>query len=177
MTRGFSVVGLYKPKSRVNVGSALRAVHCYGAASMMVEGARGDVVKGGANVFSTQKHTPLFMVDDLIKSRPFDTQVVVVDLIPGATPLHEFEHPERAMYIFGPEDGTLGKRHTDLAQHVVYVPTKGCMNLAATVNVVLYDRAAKRNEWHGSSGVERETENLGVGGSNPPHTTKLIAAE
>ncbi|MBU0538004.1 MAG: 23S rRNA methyltransferase, partial [Gammaproteobacteria bacterium] len=26
---------------------------------------------------------------------------------------------------------------------IVYIPTKGCMNLAATVNVVLYDRLAK----------------------------------
>jgi tRNA(Leu) C34 or U34 (ribose-2'-O)-methylase TrmL len=26
---------------------------------------------------------------------------------------------------------------------VVYIPTTGCMNLAATVNVVLYDRMAK----------------------------------
>jgi len=26
---------------------------------------------------------------------------------------------------------------------VVYIPTVGCMNLAATVNVVLYDRLAK----------------------------------
>jgi tRNA(Leu) C34 or U34 (ribose-2'-O)-methylase TrmL len=25
----------------------------------------------------------------------------------------------------------------------VYIPTVGCMNLAATVNVVLYDRLAK----------------------------------
>ena len=31
----------------------------------------------------------------------------------------------------------------DKAHHVVYVPTHGCMNLAATVNVVLYDRMAK----------------------------------
>ena len=27
---------------------------------------------------------------------------------------------------------------------VVYVPTRYCMNLAATVNVVLYDRASKQ---------------------------------
>jgi hypothetical protein len=26
---------------------------------------------------------------------------------------------------------------------VVYIPTNGCMNLAATVNVLLYDRLAK----------------------------------
>ncbi|TOK02114.1 hypothetical protein CGI27_01360, partial [Vibrio parahaemolyticus] len=31
----------------------------------------------------------------------------------------------------------------DAYHHVVYVPTHGCMNLAATVNVVLYDRLAK----------------------------------
>ncbi|CSB46617.1 RRNA methylase%2C putative [Vibrio cholerae] len=31
----------------------------------------------------------------------------------------------------------------DQAHYVVYVPTHGCMNLAATVNVVLYDRLAK----------------------------------
>ena len=30
-----------------------------------------------------------------------------------------------------------------MANAVVYVPTIGCMNLAATVNVVLYDRLAK----------------------------------
>lgn len=169
--RGFSIIGLFNPKSKVNVGAALRAADCYGASAMMVQGARGDAVKVGTNTFNTQKHKPLFMVDDLIDSRPFDTEIVVVDLIPGATPLYEFKHPERAMYIFGPEDGTLGKRHTEAAQHVVYVPTKGCMNLAASVNVVLYDRCAKRNEWIGSSGVERDTENVGVGGSIPPQST------
>ncbi len=30
-----------------------------------------------------------------------------------------------------------------LSHHVVYVPTRHCMNLAATVNVVLYDRLSK----------------------------------
>ncbi|HDY7508872.1 TPA: hypothetical protein RQJ57_001043 [Vibrio vulnificus] len=31
----------------------------------------------------------------------------------------------------------------DKAHHVVYIPTHGCMNLAATVNVLMYDRLAK----------------------------------
>lgn len=45
--------------------------------------------------------------------------------------------------IFGPEDGTLGERVLSWCRDVVYVPTDRCMNLAATVNVILYDRAAK----------------------------------
>ncbi|MDO7644738.1 MAG: hypothetical protein MUQ62_08500, partial [Reinekea forsetii] len=70
---------------------------------------------------------------------------VCVDLIEGATALSDFVHPERALYIFGPEDGSLSQAVIDQADAVVYIPTIGCLNLAATVNIVLYDRAAKLN--------------------------------
>ena len=45
-------------------------------------------------------------------------------------------------------DGTLDSvnnitKITDWCRDVVYIPTDKCMNLAATVNVVLYDRLAK----------------------------------
>lgn len=75
---------------------------------------------------------------------PYGAVPVVVDLVEGAEPLPSFVHPERAFYIFGPEDGTIGKRFLDWVPHKVMIPTKDCMNLAATVNVVLYDRMAKQ---------------------------------
>ena len=53
-------------------------------------------------------------------------------------------HPARAFYIFGPEDGTLDPARFKAVQEVIYVPTHGCMNLAASVNVILYDRLAKQ---------------------------------
>jgi len=56
----------------------------------------------------------------------------------------DFVHPSQAFYAFGPEDGTLDQALIDQADAVVYVPTTGCLNLAAAVNVVLYDREAKR---------------------------------
>ena len=55
----------------------------------------------------------------------------------------DFIHPEQAYYIFGPEDGSLKSEILDRCDHVVYIPTIGCMNLAATVHVVLYDRMSK----------------------------------
>jgi tRNA(Leu) C34 or U34 (ribose-2'-O)-methylase TrmL len=70
-------------------------------------------------------------------------KIICVDLIEGAIPLPAFEHPENAYYIFGPEDGTISQNIVDKADAVVYVPTVGCMNLAASVNVLLYDRLAK----------------------------------
>jgi tRNA C32,U32 (ribose-2'-O)-methylase TrmJ len=57
--------------------------------------------------------------------------------------LPHFQHPDQALYIFGPEDGTIDQAVIDEADDVVYVPTVGCMNLAASVNVLLYDRLAK----------------------------------
>ena len=69
---------------------------------------------------------------------------VLVDLIEGATSLPDYVHPARAFYIFGPEDGTLDPARFKAVQEVIYVPTRGCMNLAASVNVILYDRLAKR---------------------------------
>ena len=53
------------------------------------------------------------------------------------------DQPDNVIYSFGPEDGTLSQDVIDKADALVYVPTNGCMNLAAAVNVVLYDRLAQ----------------------------------
>ena len=141
---GFATIGLYKPKTAENVGGALRASYCYGVSAVSIQGGRGGFLNHVTNTPKGHRHSPVYMTDDLLLTVPFDTQIVVVDMIPGAVSLVDFVQPRRAMYLFGPEDGSLGKIHTDRAQHVVYIPTRTCMNLAACVNVVLYDRMAKQ---------------------------------
>jgi len=141
--RGFSCVGLHRPKTAENVGGVLRAAHCYGVSQVVIEGARNRDVRHCTNTPSAHCHMPTILTDDMLSCLPFDTQIVAIDLLPGAVSLTAFQHPKRAFYVFGPEDGTLGARFTARAQHVVYVPTRNCMNLAACVNVILYDRMAK----------------------------------
>ncbi len=141
--RGFACVGLYKPKTAENVGGVLRAAHCYGVSQMVIDGARNSDIRHCCNTPKAHLHTPTILTDDLLAHVPFDTPIVAVDLVPGAVALPAFQHPKRAFYVFGPEDGTLGGEIVRRAQHVVYVPTRNCMNLAACVNVVLYDRMAK----------------------------------
>ena len=146
MNRGYAAIGLFNPKTQTNVGSVFRAAGCYGAALVVLAGNRPRRL--GSCATDTQKshrHVPVLIVDDLYDAIPYNCVPVAVDLLPGATSLPMFNHPERAFYIFGPEDGTLGYRHTSWCKHSVYVPTRFCMNLAATVNVVLYDRMAKHN--------------------------------
>jgi tRNA(Leu) C34 or U34 (ribose-2'-O)-methylase TrmL len=70
----------------------------------------------------------------------------------GRQTLTEYQHPERAFYIFGPEDGSLKKNVTAWCKDIIYIPTHGCMNLAATVNVVLYDRMLKAGGYRAVTG-------------------------
>lgn len=153
-------IGLTNPKTPTNVGGVMRAAGCYSVDQVLYTGHRyAHAAKfiSSKNNTDTQKsrdQIPLVAVDDFLQfkdlspeaqleSLPKTTKIICVDLVEGATPLPLFEHPEQALYIFGPEDGTIGQSVIDQADDVVYVPTVGCMNLAASVNVLLYDRLAK----------------------------------
>lgn len=147
MGKGYFSIGLVRPKSAVNVGAVMRACGVYSAASLVIQDRRNGLLKNPTDTMKAWKRIPVYRGDSVFDFIPFDCQCVAVDIIPGATPLPEFEHPDRALYIFGPEDGTLGKVVTDHCQHTVYIPTVRCMNLAATANVVMYDRRTKLDDW------------------------------
>jgi tRNA(Leu) C34 or U34 (ribose-2'-O)-methylase TrmL len=139
--RGYCGIGLDNPKNAINVGSTLRAAGIYGAAFVATTGKRYK--KASTDTMKHYRHLPLWTPKDLKDLVAYDCVPVAVDLIEGAIPLPEYKHPERAFYIFGAEDNTLGERITGWCRDIVYVPTQGSMNLAAAVNVVLYDRFAK----------------------------------
>jgi len=122
----------------------MRAAGCYQVDNVYYTGKRYD--RAERLNTDTQKmglKISLTRVDVILESVPVETKKICIEFAEGATPLPEFQHPEDVMYIFGPEDGTISQDVIDDADAVVYVPTIGCMNLAATVNVVLYDRLAK----------------------------------
>lgn len=144
--RGYAAIGLDNPKDHLNVGEALRACGCYGASLMATSGTRYNKAK--TDTQKAYKHLPFIECEDLKLVIPYGCIPVAVDLIEGAISLTDYQHPERAFYIFGAEDATLGDSVTSWCKDVVYVPTNHCMNLAATVNVVLYDRLAKQRTNH-----------------------------
>ena len=119
----------------------MRAAGCYGAAMVAMSGERFS--KAPTDVKKQYRMTPVIETEDLRLVIPFDCVPVAIDLVLGARSLADYTHPERAFYIFGAEDATLSERVLSWCRDVVYVPTHSCMNLAATVNVVLYDRTVK----------------------------------
>lgn len=142
-----TTIGLVNPKSPSNVGSIMRASGCYQVSSVFYTGSRyTHAAKFHTDTKNASATIPLSETASLLSCVPKGAKIVCVDLVEGATSLPEFKHPENAYYIFGPEDGTIDQELIDNADAVVYVPTIGCMNLAATVNVVLYDRLAKNTD-------------------------------
>lgn len=139
-----ATIALYNPKSPDNVGAIMRAAGCYQASAVRYTGERfSRAVKYQTDTKNIVSKIPLTQVTDLLADLPAGTCLVCVEFAEGATSLPQFEHPEQALYVFGPEDGSLPQTLIDAADHVVFVPTIGCMNLAASVNVVLYDRLCK----------------------------------
>lgn len=139
--RGYSAIGLCGPKNSSNVGSAVRAAVCYRAAMIVIQNGRyqrpsSDTTKGW-------KHTPLIHTSDMKEVIPYSCIPIAVECCEQARPILNFVHPERAMYIFGPEDGSISNKVLDWCKYIIEIPTVFCMNLGATVNVVLYDRMLK----------------------------------
>lgn len=147
MTRGYAAIGLHAAKNPLNLGAALRAAYAFDVALVGVSGRRYK--RQSTDTTAGYRHLPLVQVDDLHDVLPFDCVPVAIELVEGAKSLADYTHPERAMYVFGAEDQTLGASVLSWCRDVVYIPVRECLNLAATVNVVLYDRAAKRDEWPG----------------------------
>src|SRR5258708_6785153 len=140
--RGYACIALHMPKTSLNVGSAMRAAYVYDARLIVTSGRRYAPVS--SDTVKAYRHIPFLQTRDVFDAIPYDCVAVAVDLVSDACPLPRYAHPERAFYVFGPEDGTLDDSILRRCRDKIMVPTRQCMNLAATVNVILYDRFAKQ---------------------------------
>lgn len=141
-------IGLINPKSPENVSSVMRSAGNFQVDNVFYSGSRYPrAVKHYPSTVNMSRKVgqavPLTELTHIIDDAPAGMKLVCVELAENAIPLPDYQHPEHAFYIFGPEDGSITQDVIDRADAVVYIPTVGCMNLAATVNVVLYDRLMK----------------------------------
>ena len=142
---GYAMVCLWNAKNPANIGGALRAAGVFNASAVVLAGERpAQVTKCATDTMSAWKYTPIHLCNSPFDVLPAEATTVGVEIAPGATALPVFRHPDRAFYIFGPEDGYLPPEVLDRCMHTVQIPAMACLNLAACVNVVLYARMAAR---------------------------------
>lgn len=144
---------LCNPKYSANVGAAVRAASCFGAKQVWWTGNRVSLdegerlpreerMKGYKDVEMRQFEYPFEHFNGNIIP-------VAIELLPNCESLLDFEHPENAVYVFGPEDGSIPQVIRRHCHRFVTIPTKHCTNLAAAVYIVLYDRSLKHYQLTG----------------------------
>ena len=143
--RGYACIGLDRPTDVVNIGHALRASFCYGARMVILggDGIPGELGNIVTDPNRASRHVPVIRASSVLEAVPEGCDVISVELDRDAIPLTEFVHPERACYVFGPENGSLSPEILARSRHKVMIPTNTALNLGMTVNTVLYDRLAK----------------------------------
>lgn len=140
---------LRDPKYPHNLGQSVRACSCFGVPQLWWSGQRTlrelkhltripreERMRGYADV-------SILHSDDLLDRLPRDVVPVAIELRPGSEPLQDFIHPEKALYVFGPEDGSIDKGALSRCHRFVVIPSAHCFNLSMAVGIVLYDRQAK----------------------------------
>lgn len=158
-------VVLVNPKTPYNVGAAIRACSIFGVPTLRWTGKRITTAEGrrkaGSGLRGNRARLPReermkdytnvdwreATSEDVVTGLAAELGLVpvAVEVRENAERLHDFVHPERALYVFGPEDGSIPKGILAVCHRFVVIPTcnRTPLNLAAALNVVLYDRHAK----------------------------------
>jgi tRNA(Leu) C34 or U34 (ribose-2'-O)-methylase TrmL len=145
-------VGLINPKYAHNVGAAVRAASCFGVKQIWFTGDRVSLdPKKGERLPREErmrgyKDVELRQFDYFFDEFDRSVTPVAIELRPNSESLTTFEHPENPLYVFGPEDGSIPSVTLRHCHRFVVIPTRHCVNLAAAVYIVLYDRLIKSNK-------------------------------
>lgn len=143
-------IALVNPKFPHNVGATVRAASCFGVGQVWFSGKRVSLDPKGPDRLPREERMKGYNEVDLINGDyffdafPKDTVPVAIEVRQNSELLPTFVHPENALYVFGPEDGSIPSSYLRHCHRFVIVPTRHCVNLSAAVYMVLYDRMVKR---------------------------------
>jgi tRNA(Leu) C34 or U34 (ribose-2'-O)-methylase TrmL len=148
---------LIDPKYAHNVGMVVRLASCYGLSQVWFTGERVSLDISTKRRLPREERMKGYSDVEIINyDYPFeqfiDAVPVAVEVRDKSEPLHTFEHPDNAVYVFGPEDGSIAKPLISHCHRFVVIPTRHCLNLATAVASVLWDRQYKN--WLGGRADE-----------------------
>jgi len=143
--RGYFEIGVYQPKTEVNVGTLWRSAYQLGAAGIFTIGRRYK--KQSSDTTNSYLHVPLRnyeTFEDFKEHIPEQCQIVPIEM--GGHPLSNIVHPERAIYLLGAEDYGIPKDITDKCKLVISLESIGqnSYNVAVAGSIVMYHRIFMR---------------------------------
>ncbi|MES2555377.1 MAG: RNA methyltransferase [Bacteroidota bacterium] len=142
--QGYCAIGVFNAKTEHNVGTLWRSAYILGASYIFTVGKRYK--KQTSDVLKTWARIPYFhydTIEDLFENIPYDCRLIGIELTEEATMLHDFQHPQRAIYLLGSEDQGLPQSVLEKCHFTVKLPGNSSLNVAVTGSIVLHDRVAK----------------------------------
>ena len=141
---GYYGVGVFHPKTEHNYWSLLRTAQILDADFFFVIGPRfhphsADTMKG-------YRHLPVYSYKDFMdfnEHRPYNCELIGVELLPYATEISEYKHPKRGIYLLGAEDNGLSSECIRHCSSIIRLYGDRSMNVAIAGSIVLYDRYQK----------------------------------
>jgi tRNA G18 (ribose-2'-O)-methylase SpoU len=143
--RGYFEIGVYQPKTEVNIGTLWRSAYQLGASGIFTIGRRYK--KQSSDTTCSYLHVPLRNYEtfnDFKEHVPYDCQIVPIEM--GGHPLSNVVHPERAIYILGAEDYGLPHEILEHCKLIISLESIGqnSYNVAVAGSIVMYHRVFVR---------------------------------
>lgn len=141
MTIGYFEIGIYHPKTEVNIGTLWRSAFQLGAQGIFTIGHRYK--RQASDTVNAMLQIPLRHYEDFESFRenlPMQASLIAVEM--GGRPLENFVHPKQAVYLLGAEDYGLPQEILAKCRHVVSIGSMRAFsyNVAVAGSIVMYSR-------------------------------------
>lgn len=142
--KGYFGIGCLNMKNEINYGTLFRTAQIFEADFIFLIGHRFKMQS--SDTMKSWKHMPLFIYKDFSdfnSHRPFNCQLIGIELTENAIPIQQFTHPKQACYLLGAEDNGLNKESISKCQQVIKLPGTRSLNVSVAGSLVLFDRLNK----------------------------------
>ena len=145
MTSGYFSIGVYHPKTEINVGTLWRSAYLLGAAYIFTIGRRYELQS--SDVWNTSIRIPMFHYDTFGSYKqglPVGCRVVAIEM--GGKPLKTFHHPNICSYLLGAEDHGIPDNVLDKCYTKASIDSNFkslSYNVSVAGSLVMYDRFCK----------------------------------
>ena len=140
----FFGIGIYQPKTNHNIGTLWRSAYILGAQFIFI--VDGKYNNQSSDTKKTWSKIPFFKYenfDHMYKSLPHSAQLIAAEMCDNSTPIRNFVHPRRAVYLLGAEDNGLPQKVLDRCHKLVQLPGESSMNVSVSGSILMFDRINK----------------------------------
>lgn len=140
--KGFFAIGVENISKAHNMGNLLRTSYAFGASYFFtINAAYNKRELRQADTSGAMGSLPVYdftSIEDV--TLPRGAKLVGVELTEDSVDLPSFTHPKQAVYVLGPEGGSLSPELVAKCDYLVKIPMRFCVNVGVAGALVMYDR-------------------------------------